>query len=268
MMSPRKFLAAGRVRLLAPVMAGAAVVAVLASAQTGQEVQETVSEAVDLRRQTQQAQDQWTDRKTDLTQRFRAAQADVKWLQERKQAQTARVEAAQQRIREMERRLIEADRLDACLQDTMLVIFRRLEATMDQGLPFLPEERRFRRETLAAELAQPDITAADKLRRLLEAMQVEAAYASTVEIYPDKIEVAGEILHADVLRLGRVALLWMTPDRRRAGFYDQGSGRWVESPGAQKRRIGLALAMAARLRPIELVALPLGRISLPQGVAP
>jgi hypothetical protein len=265
MISPRILPAAGRTRWWLPVLVCTAAAAL---AQTGQEVEQSVSAAVDVRRQTQQTQDLWADQRADLTQRFRDAQARVQWLEARKQAQAVRVEALEARVQEMDRRLTEADRLEASLQDTLQVIFGRLQATVDQGLPFLPEERRFRLETLSAELAQPDLAAADKLRRLLEALQVEAAYASTIEIYPDKIQVAGEILHADVLRLGRVALLWMTPDRKRAGVYDQGSGVWGESPGAQKRRIGLAMAMAARLRPIDLVALPLGRISLPEGVRP
>jgi hypothetical protein len=38
------------------------------------------------------------------------------------------------------------------------------------------------------------------------------------------------------------------------------AGRWTELPGRAKRRIQLAMEMATRMRPVELIDLPLGRI--------
>ena len=141
-----------------------------------------------------------------------------------------------------------------------MVIFRRLEESVAVSLPFLPAERAGRLAVVGDELVRPDVTSAEKLRRLLEALQVVAGYGSTVNVYQDVLDMGLEDIHADVLRIGRVALFWRTPDGERVGSYDQAAYRWIELPGGDKRRIGMAMEMAARMRQIELIDLPLGRI--------
>ncbi|MFH2053106.1 MAG: DUF3450 domain-containing protein [bacterium] len=238
-------------------------------AQAGQDAREAVDQAVKVRQETQQGQDAWAEEKDDLLRRFRQAQASVEWLEERQGVEQQRVRGLEGRIAELERRLGEADRLEGSLQDTLQVLFHRLEDSVARSLPFLPGERRFRLETLRDELSRPDIASAEKLRRLLEALQVEAAYGATAEVYQSEIEVAGEKIFADILRLGRVALFWMTPDRKQAGTYDQGEGSWLAlDDGGVRRRIGLAMEMASRLRPVELIDLPLGRIAPAAEVQP
>jgi len=235
--------------------------AAAASAQTdGDQARKETEQAIDTRRETQTRQDQWAEEKADLAGRFRSAEAGVRWLQERTAEETAKAQALDARVAELRRRLGEADRLEGSMQDTLMVIFRRLEDSVAAGLPFLPQERNRRLASLKDELVRPDVASAEKLRRLLESLQVEAGYASTVEVYQDMIEVAGEQIHADVLRVGRVALFWRTPDGDRVGHFDPAAGRWAELPGSAKRRIGWAMEMASRMRPIELIDLPLGRI--------
>ncbi len=238
---------------------------VAASAQTegqdsAQDARQDTEQAVDTRQGTQQRQDEWSDEKADLVRRFRSATASVEWLGERKAEETAQAQALDDRVAELERRLDEADRLEGSMQDTLMVIFHRLEESVAAGLPFLPEERSLRLASVQDELVRPDVTSAEKLRRLLEALQVEAGYASNVEVYQDMISIDGEEIHADVLRIGRVALFWRTPDGDRVGNFDPAVGQWTELPGSAKRRIVMAMEMAARIRPMELIDLPLGRI--------
>lgn len=235
-----------------------------ARAQTGTAVRDTVAGNIDIRRQTQISEDAWAGEKDALTARYRQARAAIAWLEERREVQSGRVTAIEGRVAELERRLAEADRLEGSLEDTLRVILERLDASVENTLPFLPEERAFRLKTLHDDMVRPDLAAAEKLRRLLEALQVETGYGSTVEVYQDAISVEGETVHADILRLGRVALFWMTPDRARGGVYDQGAAAWGTVDGGDLRRIGLAMDMAQRRRPAELVDLPVGRIA-PEG---
>jgi len=218
------------------------------------------SAAMENRLLTQQERDQWSGEKAELVGRLRAARVNVKWLMERKSAETARVASLDGRISELDRRLDEADRLESSMQDTLLVILGRVEQVRHAGLPFLPEERDRRLVLVRDELARPDFTAAEKLRRVLEVLQVEADYASNVEVYQGPIMVDGQEIYADILRLGRLALFWQTPDRERVGWYDQAEGQYVQLPDGEKRNIGRAIEMATRMRPMELINLPLGRI--------
>jgi Protein of unknown function (DUF3450) len=223
-------------------------------------VEGETKQALQNRQVTQKELDQWSAEKVELVGRMRSARSSVEWLQERKSAEEARVESLEGRISELRRRLEEADRLEGSMQDTLLIILSRVEQSVDRGLPFLPEERDNRLRQVRTELARPDFTAAEKLRRVLEVLQVEADYANNAEVYQGRIEVGGQELYADILRIGRMALFWQTPDLERVGTYDHSTSEWVELPGGEKRNIGRAIEMATRMRPVELIDLPLGKI--------
>lgn len=244
----------------AVALAAAAVTLAVAAALAEPPLKDAAADAVAARAQTQQQQDAWAAERADLVARWRAATADVQWLGQRRAAAALRVEAAADRVAELERRLAEADRLEASMTDTLLVLLGRLETSVERSLPFLPEERAARLASLRGVLARPDTAPAEKLRRVLEAILVEAGYGGSVEVAGQEITIGGETIHADVLRLGRVALMWRTPDGARAGVYDPGQAAWTETGSGERRRIGLAMEMAQRLRAVEVVDLPLGRI--------
>ncbi|HPF69736.1 MAG TPA: DUF3450 domain-containing protein [Candidatus Krumholzibacteria bacterium] len=240
------------------VLAGLATLAAFADEPP---LKEATGQAVATRAATQQQQDAWADERTVLLERWRTAEAEAAWLTQRRDAAAERVAATGGRVAELERRLAEADRLQAGVEDTLQVLVGRLEASIDRSLPFLKDERRTRLDDLRAVLARADVAAAEKLRRVLEALQVEAGYGGTVEVVPDVVTVGGEALHVDVLRVGRVALMWRTPDGERAGCYDPGTAAWTELGAGERRSIGLAVEMASRLRAVEVVNLPLGRLA-------
>jgi hypothetical protein len=239
------------------VLAGAA--SLLAQSEA-ERVKKTVDQTVGVQKETQQQQDQWEKEKAELVARYRAAQVNVNFLSERKAVEEKRLQALEASVAEMQRRLEESDRLSETIQDTMIVILKRLEEWVDRDLPFLMEERRNRIKYLKKELVRPDVSDADKLRRLLEALQIEMNYGATVEVTEQRINLESEELFVDLLRLGRVSVFWRTPDGERCGEFDRGSGQWTEFPGKYNRNIEAAMDMATRMRPVELLALPLGRI--------
>jgi uncharacterized coiled-coil protein SlyX len=230
-------------------------------AQTGSErLKKTVEETVGIQKETQQQQDQWEKDKAALVARYRAAQANVEFLVERKAIEQKRLAAMEQSIAEMNRRLEESDRLSESIQDTLNAIYGRLESWVHGDLPFARVERETRLELLKKDLVRPDISDADKLRKLLEALQIELNYGSTVEVTQQRIDLNNEELFVDLLRVGRVSVFWRTADGKRCGEYDRGTGGWVEFSGKRSHAIGEAMDMASRIRPVELISLPLGRI--------
>lgn len=232
-----------------------------AVAQTADEVQDSVDAAIQTRQNTQHEQDEWEAERIRLVARYRSAQASIGYLEERRITEQARLDALQDRIAELRRRVDESDRLESSLEDTLRTVLRRLAASVAHDLPFLTEERSLRLASLRRELVRSDVAGAEKLRRLLEALQIEAQYGGTVEVYQDRITIAGESVHTDILRLGRLSLFWLTPDGRRAGRYDEAINQWVELPGKYRRSIRRAMEMATRMRPTVIVELPIGRVT-------
>lgn len=249
----------------------AAALAILLAASAGAEaqddarrdaqgLQESVGGTVDQARQTQQQLDQWSGDRESLEVRYRTAKANLAYLNERLVRQQEKARALDDAVAELNRRLVESGNLKAVIQDTLSAVLSRLETAVARDLPFLPSERATRLEGLRRELAEPGTDAGEKLRRLLEALMVEARYGETVEVTPRTVAIGGEEIHADVLRIGRLALFWRSPDGGRVGTWDPALGAWTELDGGA-RTIGRAMEMATRMRPVELIALPLGRIA-------
>ncbi|MBK7190687.1 MAG: DUF3450 family protein [bacterium] len=91
---------------------------------------------------------------------------------------------------------------------------------------------------------------------------IEAQYGNSVEVEPQTIMVGGRETHADILRIGRLALFWRSPDgeaRRHTGSRDDGTDRTAGQ--AQPRDLAGHGDGSPPPRPIDLVSLPLGRIS-------
>ena len=87
-----------------------------------------------------------------------------------------------------------------------------LEQFVALDVPFLLEERMERVSRNRDLLEQANVTAAEKFRVVMEAWQIENDYARTISTYTDEVEIDGVAREVDVLQIGRVALLYQTPD--------------------------------------------------------
>lgn len=247
--------------LLAAALTAGGGAAALAQDDPAAAVQQTAAEALDTRQATQQELDAWAAERADLQARWEAAAAQVTYLEERAALERDRVAALESAGDELARRLEESRRLEASLEDTLLVILRDLEGVVARDLPFLPAERSSRLERVRGELSDPAATPADKLRRTLEAVLIEARYGGALEVYQDRIPVAGEEITADLLMVGRLGLFWLTPDMSRGGAWDPAAAAFVPLDGDALDGIRRAVEMATRRRPLGVLPLPLGTVA-------
>ena len=222
--------------------------------------QGTVTEAINIGQDEQNRRNAWETEKSGLKQRYQKAQADAEYFEDRVVREQAACDALGEKVDELERRLFESTRLADCLQDSLVVVLDRLTDQVAVDLPFLPREREHRLVSVRKDLDDPTVPVADKLRRVLEAYQVEAQYGGTIELVSDQIFFVDREIHVDILRVGRLALFWRTPDGSKVGAWDQSTELWVELPRNSHRAIAEAMDMAARMRPVQVIGLPLGRI--------
>ena len=66
--------------------------------------------------------------------------------------------------------------------------------------------------------------------------QTEAAFGRTNETYPDTIEIGGTERDVNVVRIGRVSLMYQTTDRLVTGAWDNNTRQWVELPASDFRQ--------------------------------
>ncbi len=103
-----------------------------------------------------------------------------------------------------------------------------LEQFVELDVPFLLDERHERIANLKDLLNRSDVTAAEQFRNVMEAWQIENDYGSAPESYTGIVPINGANREVDILKIGRVALLYLTPDGQQAGAWDQRSREWVE----------------------------------------
>jgi chromosome segregation ATPase len=124
-----------------------------------------------------------------------------------------------------------------------LPMMQKMLATLDQfvalDLPFLVEERTKRIAQLKETMGRADVSISEKYRRIVEAYQIEMEYGRTIEAYEGKI---GDKT-VDMLRAGRVALMYQTLDGKETGYWDADAKSWkVDDRYKDTMRAGLKVA--------------------------
>lgn len=132
-----------------------------------------------------------------------------------------------------------------------------LRVFVDNDLPFLWQERQLRLQELSRLLDDPNVAVADKYRRVLEAYQIEVEYGSTIESWHAPLPKASEQKAVELIRVGRLALYYLTPDRTQAGYWDNTRQSWSELPESWLAEIIKTADIAENKVLPELLTLPL-----------
>lgn len=249
-------------------LAGASLLWLLPSVLLAQldpiEIHRTETRSIKIHHQLQKNEEEWAVQKAEMLNRLRTLKSEEKSLEKVLAGHELQLTAVQKQQAGVERQAIESTRIRDNLENHLEAIIVRLNKQMADDLPFLQDERTTRIESIKADLVHPEISLAEKCRRVMEALKIEVEYGHTVEVYQQPIRINGREdappLMADVLRVGRLALFWRTPDGKGVGQWDRAAAQWQVLPDRYRRHINDAAKMALKRRTVEMVKLPLGRI--------
>ncbi len=101
-----------------------------------------------------------------------------------------------------------------------------LEDFIELDAPFLLDERRERVQFLQTLVNRSDVSVAEKFRNVMEAWQIENDYGAFNDSYTGTLNINGVERQVDFLKIGRVALLFMTPDGQLAGRWNPATRQW------------------------------------------
>ena len=133
-----------------------------------------------------------------------------------------------------------------------------LEKFINLDVPFLLDERLSRSENLRVLLQRPDLSVAEKCRRVFEAYQIENEYGRTLESYKGKLNLADRTYDVDYLRVGRIALLYRSVGNDQFGYWDQQQRDWIAvDANHYKRNIDKGLKMARQEVAPDLLMVPI-----------
>ena len=101
-----------------------------------------------------------------------------------------------------------------------------------------------------------DVAVSEKLSQILRAYQIENEYGRTISAYPDTIDLGGTARKVDVLQVGRISLMYQTPDGEETGRYNPDSGQWEEVDDLYKTPVQNGIRMARQQMSYDLLTLP------------
>jgi hypothetical protein len=206
--------------------------------------------------QSQQQVDQLFDEKQGLLEEYRQLNSELRSLQQYDSHLQKMVSAQEQKILSLQQQM---DEIDVTHREVIPLVARMVE-TLEQfielDVPFLLDERRQRARSLINLLDQPDVSVAEKYRRVMEAYQVETEYGRTMEAYPGSLQQGGQEKTVDFLRVGRVGLIYRSLDGREMGFWNPRSRSWQPLAEDYRRPLNQGFRMARKQVTPDLLKLP------------
>jgi chromosome segregation ATPase len=164
---------------------------------------------------------------TQMLGEYRQVVAEADNLETYNKQLAAQVESQEEEIGAM---LTQLEEIETTASEVMPLMQRMLETLgqfVELDMPFLLDERRMRVENLEGIMRRADVSVSERYRRIVEAYSVEMEYGRTIESYRDEISNGAEPRSVDLLRVGRVALLYQTLDGAETGYWDAVTKEWI-----------------------------------------
>jgi len=159
-------------------------------------------------------------------------------------------------LNSMESQLTEIDTTNQGVIPLMSRMVETLGKFIDLDVPFLPKERSKRLEGLKELLDRADVTVSEKYRRIMEAYQIEMEYGRTIEAYTGDLKTGGNTRSVDFLRIGRVALMYQTLDKKETAAWDRQKKGWEILAKEYRKPVSEGLKIANKQAPPNLIKLP------------
>ncbi len=205
--------------------------------------------------QSQQQVDQLFDEKQRLLEEYRSINSELQSLQQYDNHLQKMVSAQEQKILSQKQQMDEIDVTHREVIPLMARMVETLEQFIELDVPFLLDERRQRAANLKSLLDQPDVSVAEKYRRVMEAYQVETEYGRTMEAYPGSLQQDGQEKTVDFLRVGRVGLIYRSLDGREMGLWVQPSRSWQSLTKDSQHSLAQGFRMAKKQLTPDLLKL-------------
>lgn len=190
--------------------------------------------------------------------RYARALADAAITQRYNVQIEQQLRSQEQEIASLEQQIMNLDATAVDVQGMLTRMYDELVAFVTADVPFFKEEREMRIQRLADLMQNVDASPSEKYRRLMEAYQIEMEYGRQMTAYRQTLADGRE---AEMVRLGRVTLLYRVMDGSESGYWDNESKQFVPDPDSAAA-IEEALNIANEERAPDLIVVP---VPAPQG---
>ena len=208
--------------------------------------------------------DQTDDDTSLIVNEFKTVSKQIEGLRVYNAQLTKQIEAQEARLKEIDRTMKEARIMQRQIPPFTRRMLAGLETSVELDLPFHMGEIRERIAFAKAAIDNPTVSPAEGLRQVLEAYEVEAEYGRKIDTYKDTIEIDGQPREVNILRVGRLALLYQTSDADETGAWNNRLRQWEELGGSYRNPASLGLRIANKLATVDMIEVPVQNAEVPE----
>lgn len=201
--------------------------------------------------------DELTDDTRDLLSQYKVVMKVVDGLKVYNAQQRRLIRSQEEELSELEASIDNVTVIERQIGPLIERMIDTLATFVSMDVPFLMDERNDRIDFLKETLDRADVSVAEKFSQVLQAYQVENSYGSTIEAYTDVIELDGKSRSVDMLKWGRVSLVFQTLDGETTGVWDNNLKDWVILPDEFRLGVRDGVRIARKTKTADLVRLPI-----------
>ncbi|GGP37264.1 DUF3450 domain-containing protein [Shewanella saliphila] len=222
--------------------------------QWAEKIQQPIQQSVQL---GQEAAD-WQQQKMHALSEQQQSLGELYWTEYQLQKKQNNLRSLQLEIAQLQQDIDTINVLKQQLEPQLEVWYAMLEQQVFSDLPFDFAERKRRLAFLRSAMDKSELPLAERFRRLLEVISIEVAYGYGQQVNQDVIVIDEKTMQVNLLRLGRLAWFYMTPDEQQFGWFDQKTRQWNSIPINEQGDLRLAMAITMNKQIAEIVNVPLG----------
>ena len=238
------------------VIAAALSAAIPAQANSLREVFRVAEQLNSQAKRSQARVDALTEQTRELVTEYKTVLKEIEGLRVYNRQLEKQIGAQETEMAELSASIDQVTEIERQVTPFMLRMIDGLEQFVSLDMPFLLEERQNRIDELRTTMDRADVVVSEKFNAVMRAYQIENEYGRTMEAYDDKISVDGKELTVDVLKVGRIALVYQTADGEETGVYNKTSKQWETLPDSYKASVRNGIRMARKQLTVNMLELP------------
>ena len=226
-----------------------------------QRTESRMSSAIEIEAQAQKKAEDWAVGKEDLVLEIRDVQTTIAWYEYNIKKYQIYIDRLNRNIDVLRAKKLEARKVREGLEPYLEnVAVDGLEAFIASDLPFDTEDRNLRIELLRNVMNDPHNTLAEKLRKVVEALEIEARFGQEATSTDETLVLNGVETDVTILRYGRLAMFYQSLDGESVGWWNDQAKTWEPIDDSFARGIKRALAMTRGERGVDLIQVPIGAV--------
>ena len=229
----------------------------IAGAQTIDPIVEVGKERTAAAKASQAKIDRLADETSNLLTDYKTVMKQVDGLKVYNARLERQIANQEKRIRDIDASIAEASVIQRQIPPLVTRMLDGLEQFINLDMPFDLDTRLGNIEAVRANMDRSDVTSAEAFRQVLELYSIELQYGRGIEAYTDTIELGGVDREVDILRIGRVALVYQSTDGAETGAWNKDAQTWEElSAGDYAAAVRKGVRIAKKQATIELLNMP------------